>query len=185
MNAIQKMMMLAFMIFAPLSLFAMDKEDTEEKPLFEPIVSNGRNGGWQLGGEIVMEPHELAAANKAQADTMIDRYFATKGAVINESDFDLTGTRFIKDDPRLFSSNPDDRFHAQIKDFPEDIKERAVMHYARSEIITGMSVEKADEIAELYRSEVAKRSNGAYESMVALLAKSSGVQNQESNESKK
>lgn len=110
MNYVKKSLIVAA-IMMPLSLLAMDAEKNEKKPLFEPLVSNGKYG-FQLGGEFLMEPHDLEAAQKAQGDTMIDRYVANlmQDAVIHESDFDLTGDRLgtrpafppdIKDEAKL------------------------------------------------------------------------------------
>lgn len=166
-------------VMMPLSLLAMDSDKNEKKPLFEPIVSNGRNGRWQLGGEVVMEPHELEAAKKAQkeqAECTIPPYF------IRESDFDLTGRRWIEDDPRLMSSNPSVVFNARIKDFPQDIKEQAVLNYARKEIIAGMSLDDANRLADDYQSTIGTE---AYTRMLGLLAKSACDQSQGSDESKK
>jgi hypothetical protein len=178
MNYVKKSLIVAA-VMMPLSFLAMDAEKNEKKPLFEPLVSNSKPG-WQLGGEVVMEPHELEAAKKAQkeqaAECTIPPYF------IHESDFDLTGTRWIEDDPRLMSSNPSVVFNARIKDFPQDIKEQAVLTYARKEIIAGMSLDDANRLADDYQATIGTE---AYARMLGLLAKSACDQSQGGDESKK
>jgi hypothetical protein len=144
MNYVKKSLIVAA-VMMPLSLLAMDAEKNEKKPLFEPIVSNGK------------------------------RY-------IHESDFDLTGRRWIEDDSRLMSSNPWVVFNARIKDFPQDIKEQAVLAYARKEIIAGMSLDDANRLADDYQATIGTE---AYARMLGLLAKSACDQSQGGDESKK